>query len=161
MAYEFTKLSEVELLESVPDNASAFVEVDGTVKRVPGSGLGGGGVKTAIVKMPGYDSAVSDIQTNATNIVVDEITAPTVVNMTFEEAYGIMASGEPLMSLIMFAGDPAPEIVCGNTFFAGDKAFGEPCIVFSFQMGKGGINTMLFWTSSGLSSEAPSGGGVT
>ena len=157
MAYEFTKLSEVELLESVPDNASAFVEVDGTVKRVPGSGLGGGGVKTAIVKMPGYDSAVSDVQTNATSIVADEATAPTVVNMTFEEAYGIMASGEPLMSLLMFVSSSKPEIVCGNTFFAGDKAFGEPCIVFGFKMGIDGLNMNLFWTSSGLSEERPGG----
>ena len=156
MAYEFTKLSEVELLESVPDNASAFVEVGGTVKRVPGSGLGGGGIKTAVVKAPGYDSAVSDVQTNATSIVADEATAPTVVNMTFEEAYGIMASGEPLMSLLMFASSSAPEIVCGNTFFAGDKTFGEPCIVFGFKIGDG-LNMNLFWTSSGLSEGRPSG----
>lgn len=154
MAYVFTKLSEVELLESVPDNASAFVEVDGTVKRVPGSGLGGGGVKTAIVKMPGYDSAVSDIQTNATNIVVDEITAPTVVNMTFEEAYGIMASGEPLMSLLMVVYNGAPAIIYGITCFAGDKEFGEPCIMFIFHDAK----MTLFWTSSGLSEGRPSGG---
>ena len=43
MAYDFQKLADVELLEEVPDGASAFVAVDGTVKRVPGSGLGGGG----------------------------------------------------------------------------------------------------------------------
>lgn len=156
MAYVFTKLSEVELLESVPDNASAFVEVGGTVKRVPGSGLGGGGIKTAVVKMPDYDSAVSGSQTNATSIVADGATAPTVVNMTFEEAYGIMASGEPLMSLLMFAID-RPMIICGNTFFAGDKVFGEPCIVFGFKIGADGTNMNLFWTSSGLSEEPPSG----
>lgn len=153
MAYEFTKLSEVELLESVPDNASAFVEVGGTVKRVPGSGLGGGGIKTAVVKAPNYDSAVSDAQTNATSIVADGATAPTVVNMTFEEAYGIMASGEPLMSLLMFASNSAPEIVYGITGFAGDKAFGEPCIAFIFHDAK----ITLFWTSSGLSERQPSG----
>ena len=157
MAYEFTKLSEVELLESVPDNASAFVEVGGTVKRVPGSGLGGGGVKTAVVKMPNYDSTVSGLQTNATSIVADGSTAPTVVNMTFEEAYGIMASGEPLMSLLMVAHNGPPMIVCGNTFFAGDKAYGEPCIIFGLQTTAGGPNITLFWTSSGLSEEQPSG----
>ena len=157
MAYEFTKLSEVELLESVPDNASAFVEVDGTVKRVPGSRLGGGGIKTAVVKAPGYDSAVSDVQTNATSIVADEATAPTVVNMTFEEAYGIMASGEPLMSLLMLANDRVPTIVCGITAFAGDKKFGEPCIIFLFRENDAGINISLFWTSSGLSEGRPSG----
>ena len=34
MAYDFQKLADVELLEQVPDGASAFVAVDGTVKRV-------------------------------------------------------------------------------------------------------------------------------
>lgn len=43
MAYEFKKLSEVEKLDSVPDGASVLAEVDGVIRRVPGSGLGGGG----------------------------------------------------------------------------------------------------------------------
>ena len=43
MAYEFKKLSEVELLESVPDGATVLAEVDGVIRRVPGSGLAGSG----------------------------------------------------------------------------------------------------------------------
>lgn len=39
--YEFTKLSQVEALAEVPENANALVEVEGAIKRVPGSGLGG------------------------------------------------------------------------------------------------------------------------
>lgn len=61
MAYDFQKLADVELLEEVPDGASAFVAVDGVVKRVPGSGLGGGGVATAILR---FDSE-SNASTNA------------------------------------------------------------------------------------------------
>lgn len=41
--YNFRKLSEVEQLETVPENANAIVEVDGEIKRVPGAGLGGAG----------------------------------------------------------------------------------------------------------------------
>lgn len=41
MAYEFKKLSDVEVLDEVPENANALVEVDGAIKRVPGNGLGG------------------------------------------------------------------------------------------------------------------------
>lgn len=37
----FVKLAEVETLEEVPEGATVFAEVDGTVKRIPGSGLGG------------------------------------------------------------------------------------------------------------------------
>lgn len=41
MAYEFKNLSTVEKLSEVPENANAFVEVDGAIKRVSGGALGG------------------------------------------------------------------------------------------------------------------------
>lgn len=44
MAYEFKKLSEMELLDSVPAGAAVLAEVDGVIRRVPGDGLGGSGV---------------------------------------------------------------------------------------------------------------------
>ena len=34
MSYNFKNLADVELLVEVPENASAFIEVDGTIKRV-------------------------------------------------------------------------------------------------------------------------------
>lgn len=43
MAYEFKKLSDVTLLDSVPEGATVLAEVDGAIRRVPGDGLGGGG----------------------------------------------------------------------------------------------------------------------
>lgn len=42
MDYEFKKLAEVESLSEVPENATVLAEVNGLVKRVPSSGLGGG-----------------------------------------------------------------------------------------------------------------------
>lgn len=42
MAYEFKRLSDVTLLDSVPNNATVLAEVDGAIRRVPGNGLGGG-----------------------------------------------------------------------------------------------------------------------
>ena len=42
MAYEFKSLGTVEKLSEVPENANAFIEVDGAIKRVSGSSLGGG-----------------------------------------------------------------------------------------------------------------------
>ena len=41
MAKDFQKLSEVTMLEEVPKGVSVLVEVDGEIKRAPGSGLGG------------------------------------------------------------------------------------------------------------------------
>lgn len=46
MAYEFKKLSDVTLLDSVPEGATVLAEVDGAIRRVPGDGLGGGGGQT-------------------------------------------------------------------------------------------------------------------
>lgn len=40
---EFKKLSEVEQLEAVSENASVLVEEDGDIKRVPASAVGGSG----------------------------------------------------------------------------------------------------------------------
>lgn len=69
MAYDFQKLADVELLEEVPDCASAFVAVDGTVKRVPGSGLGGGGgVATAILRLDSESNASTKEVTYITSI---------------------------------------------------------------------------------------------
>lgn len=41
MSYQFQPIGEVEKLDEVPETANAIVEVDGEIKRVPGSGLGG------------------------------------------------------------------------------------------------------------------------
>lgn len=55
--YNFRKLSEVEQLETVPENANAIVEVDGEIKRVAGGGLGGG-VLTVTIITDGVESSV-------------------------------------------------------------------------------------------------------
>ena len=86
MAYDFQKLADVELLEEVPDGASAFVAVDGIVKRVPGSGLGGGGIATAILRM--------DIESNIT-----------CDNYTYEQARAVLAAGDPFTAMLYMVGD--------------------------------------------------------
>ena len=51
MTYTFKKLGEVEALTEVPEGANALIEINGAVKRVPGSGLGGrGAIKTAVIR---------------------------------------------------------------------------------------------------------------
>lgn len=100
MAYDFQKLADVELLEEVPDGASAFVAVDGDVKRVPGSGLGGGsGIATAILRF--------DVESNAsTNAVTMTATMPvnklpiTCDNYTYEQARAVLGAGNPLTAMI-------------------------------------------------------------
>ncbi len=101
--YDFKKLSEVELLSEVPDGASAFVEVNGDVKRVPGSGLGGGGVATAILRY----SADADGQNAEGGIAVARVSKPTYTqipvtcdNYTYAQAKAILDAGQPLAAML-------------------------------------------------------------
>lgn len=99
MAYDFQKLADVELLEEVPDGASAFVAVDGIVKRVPGSGLGGGGVATAILRMDIESNASEKAVTRAAAIPVEKLPI-TCDNYTYEQARAVLGAGNPLNAMI-------------------------------------------------------------
>lgn len=143
---EFKKLSEVETLDKVPEGANAFIEIDGEVKRVPGDGLGGGGIKTAIIKSSDYDSALSGVQPRMAAIEYE------CINMTFEEAYQTMEMGEPLMALGMFNDDGAFNEI-GSVWYAGTTINGVPCLPIDFMM----YDMTLFWTADGISTEQPYG----
>ena len=154
MAYEFTKLTEVEALTEVPENASVFAEVDGEIKRVPGAGLGGeSGIKTAIIKSSDYDNTVAGVSAAAGDPVVITYSC---INMTFEEAYETMSNGEPLACLLMFVEGGATNLY-GFTMFAGTM-LGTPCIGFGFEIISTSYSQYLYWTPDGISTTAPSEG---
>lgn len=149
--YEFTKLSAVEALAEVPENANALVEVDGAIKRVPGSGLGGDkGIKTAIIKSSDYDNALAGLQTAGS--AAPAVTY-TCLNMTFEEAYQTMASGEPLQAVIMMVFEGV-----GVGTIPAIVAYGNMNGVYRLLVGSI-VQDMgpssLYWTADGLSTEAP------
>lgn len=159
MNYEFKKLADVESLNEVPEVATVFAEVNGEVKRIPSSGLGGV-VKTAIIKSSDYDDAIASMMNPGSSGPL-EATEPEVtffcLNMTFEEAYETMAAGEPLdaKAMVVFNGPmviPAQAII-----FVGIAAFGVPAIVFYALID--GMSFNLFWTADGISTEPPAGGG--
>lgn len=100
MAYDFQKLADVELLEEVPDGASAFVAVDGTVKRVPGSGLGGGGgIATAILRFDSESNASAKAVTRGASIPVKRLPI-TCDNYTYAQARAVLESGNPITAMI-------------------------------------------------------------
>lgn len=153
MAYEFKRLGEVEALTEVPEGANALIEIDGVVKRVPGSGLGGGtGIKTAIIKDSEYDLAVSYFLSPR---VAAAPTTYECLNMTFEEAYQTMADGEPLAVFGMLTGEGAMNLYGVATFIG--VVTGVPCIWVSFLLGSSTVAD-LYWTADGISTEAPSSG---
>ena len=102
MAYDFQKLADVELLEEVPDGASAFVAVNGDVKRVPGSGLGGGGVATAILRMDSESNASTKAVTRAVSIPVKKLPI-TCDNYTYAQARAVLEAGNPLTAMILMS----------------------------------------------------------
>ena len=99
MAYDFQKLADVELLEEVPDGASAFVAVNGVVKRVPGSGLGGGGIATAILRFTSESNASANAVTMKVPISVNKLPI-TCDNYTYAQARAVLEDGNPLTAMI-------------------------------------------------------------
>lgn len=139
-------LRETELVETPAEGATLFcLNPDGTINRVSAANVGGsGGIKTAIIKSSDYDDALAGVQ--SAGAAAPEVTYE-CTNMTFEEAYQTMASGEPLQLLGMISGEGAMTM-SGMMGFAGNM-MGVPCIVVGLNI------ATLYWTADGLSTEAP------
>lgn len=154
---EYKKITEVEMIEEPSEGATVLAEENGALRRVPYDKVGGGGgLPTAIIKDSDYDNAIAGVQTmNAAPAVTYECT-----NMTFDEAYAIMASGQPLQALAMLA-FYGGYVVPALPMFAGNAMAGVPCIIFliSIVVSASDVITLrLYWTADGLSTDAPSGG---
>lgn len=150
MAKDFVKLSEVAIKEEVSENATVLVEENGEIYRAPKTQVGGaGGIKTAIIRDGFYLNVVNEISK------MPKASAPVYecINMTFEEAYETMKSGEPLAVMGMFAGDGA---LClyGSVIYAG-QAMGSPCIILNFTYPGSSETEPLYWTQDGLSIRYP------
>lgn len=126
-------------------NRTHYTEDDGTVHKLDQKYLP---IKTAIIKDSEYDNALAGVQ--AAVAAGPEITY-SCINMTFEEAYQTMASGEPLSVFLMLSGEGATNMP-GILAFVGDAVFGVPCLVIN-----GLSNITLFWTADGISTEPPGG----
>lgn len=144
MAYEFKKIAEVEALDKVPNGANALIEVNGEVKRVPGSGLGGsGGIATAIIKSSNYDSAVAGVSTYASKPTAPPVTY-SCINMTYDEARQILASGQPLAVMMMYVDGDYP---C--------DAYAAAVVLDINFIGIAAGSRKLFWTSDGITTTQP------
>lgn len=139
MAYDLQRLADVELLSEVPDGASAFIEIDGDVRRVPGSGLGGG-VKTAILRYSDEDSDTAPRAATEEKAVEEgtaaqaAIATPTELpftcdNMTYAQARAVLEAGQPLAVMmcategswltasVVYLNDASIEAVIGGSSF--------------------------------------------
>lgn len=152
---EFTRLSDVTLVEETIDTANVLIEENGEIKRVPKTEVGGTGFPTAIIKSSDYDEAITAMLNPAepssvkTADFADEVTF-SCTNMTFEEAYEIMSNGEVLNVIFMLSFERACNIQ-GAATFLGIAEFGVPCIslVEIFD------NIRLYWSTDGISTYPP------
>lgn len=140
----FTKLADAPILESVPDGAKVYAEVDGKVYRVAGDNLGGG-VKTAVFKVVQEDQtepmslreagvATASAGDNARDSINYFYT--TCENMTFEEAKALLLAGKPLaagISLVKVSGGVMVGCVFGMQAGVGLEGIddGVPIIVYN------------------------------
>ena len=147
MAYDFQKLADVELLEEVPDGASAFVAVDGVVKRVPGSGLGGGGgIATAILRVDIESNASEKAVTMAASIPVNKLPI-TCDNYTYAQARAVLESGNPITAMIFTSeNNMSGWISCSQI------AFSDNCIVMAFIIDK---EQDIYWNADGFFEKEP------
>ena len=146
MAYDFQKLADVELLEEVPDGASAFVAVNGDVKRVPGSGLGGGGVATAILRMDSESNASTKAVTRIASIPVNKLPI-TCDNYTYAQARAVLEAGDPLTAIIfMSENNMSGWISCSEIVFS------DSYILMTLITGDG-LN--IYWNGDGFFDREP------
>lgn len=160
MSYTQKKLSEVELLTEVPENATVFAEVNGEIKRVPGKGLGGSGNGLVLVETSSPSSSTSPV---SVMIAVPEVWTFSA-NMTLDEAIELLHNYE-LSSAVVYTTYEGGSVDSLDTEISSgimkmevadvqdvSSYFGSNCLVIL------GINTGIncFWTADGISTEQPS-----
>ena len=146
---DFKKLSEVDLVEEVSNTANVLIEENGQIKRASKTKVGGAGsdsvIKTAIITSSAYDSHISNVAP-----YTGGPTTYSCKNMTFEEAYEALTTGTPINVKLFdyYSGegigliDLMPvAVIDGNVHF----------IALQNQAQK----LTLYWTSSGISTTAP------
>lgn len=151
----YKKFSELPEITEASENTKVPVLDGNEMKLLNGAKLGGdAGIKTAIIKDSNYDNALAS---GAMPVDIDPTpTTYTCLNMTFEEAYEIVAGGEPMMAVGMLSVDSAM-IVQGVLGLIPTGTFGVPCIIIMFSIMSNMI-VQLFWTADGLSTSEPSSG---
>lgn len=132
---EFTRLADVDVVETANDTDKVLIEQNGEIKRVPKTEVGGAGGSTLIV------DASLDMETEA--IIA-------TANMTLTEVIEAFDKHELAGGVLYFA---QPEgVMCVQMVVANATAtVGFKCVVLMCEM----IDTQLFWTEAGISTEPP------
>ena len=135
---EFTRLADVEVVETAADEDKVLIEQNGEIKRVPKTEVGGSG--NVLV----FDCVVI-VDTDSGNV---SFTATS--NMTLEETIEALNNHE-LTGAIGYFDTPDGMSFETLSFANATEWFGVACLILY-----GPYNgAELFWTTDGLSIEAP------
>ena len=150
MAYEFMSLAEVEALSEVPENATVLAEVGGSIKRIPGNGLGGG--KSLIITYNPPPAEPVD--------AIDDKGIYFSANMTFEEAFELFNNHE-LAGACMYI--EIGRVTLLNIYLLNiSEEAGMSCLAITDSLNDSGDDSStLFWLSSGFTSIYPGKTDVT
>ena len=131
---EFTKLSEVAVVETANDTDKVLIEQNGEIKRVPKTEVGGSGGGMLII-----DASASTDSFVAT------------ANMTLTEAIEAFNKRE-LAGAHLYIPQETGIIQASLDMFGDMSAMlGAPCMIF----GNSTMDLQLFWTESGFSDQPP------
>ena len=161
MAYEFMSLAEVEALPEVPENATVLAEVGGSIKRIPGEGLGGG--KSLVI----VESSFTDFYANTSVAKVGAAPAYTyTANMDFADALAAFRACE-LTNAVLYAFNDGPMFLncvvadVGAAMSVSATASSGPvqtidCLGIFAEFAENKY-TILYWTADGIFTEVPGG----
>lgn len=147
MAYEFMSLAEVEALPEVPENATVLAEVGGSIKRIPGEGLGGSGNNLVIV-----ESSFTDFYTGLSTAGAMPSCTYTA-NMEFADALAAFRACE-LTNTVMYANtaDGPSCLRCDVCDFGAIDCL----VIIAYYTSN--TYVAIYWTADGISTESPSTG---
>jgi hypothetical protein len=129
---EFTKLSEVAVVETANDTDKVLIEQNGEIKRVPKTEVGGSGGAGLII-------STADMTTFTANMTLTEaIETINTHELTGGTVIMSMPEGTMATSMIMI-GDMSAEL-------------GAECVMMMIAYPEA---MPLFWTSAGISTEPP------
>jgi hypothetical protein len=144
MAYEFKKLSDVEALTEVPENATVLAEVNGAIKRIPGNGLGGSS-----------SGLVISLDLSGDN---ETFKANSTANMTLADAMAAFQSGTLGTPVIKTTYQEMPVSASVSMCVDCSAMLGADCLgMFMNYVAESQLRLeMFYWSADGFSMDQPS-----
>lgn len=158
MAFEFKRLADVEALSEVPENATVLAEVDGSIKRVPGNGLGGSGNGIVLVMDPPPATDAGPMALVST----DPDTCTFTANMDFADAMAAFRAHEitsvAVYGLASVMGMNTLASAGGDYYIMdiaavedGSDYVGIDCLIITTMMGQ----MTIYWAADGIDTAIP------